>query len=429
MVVAFTRNPKAYNVKTLPGARLWSCIPHPITQEQLGHLQMLEASGIYSVQKPISNRPNLQHQPRFLQRLSVAPAPLQVMVPCELDSQITQDIQFSNTDTKRTDRSKKLAIQGLQLLFHCEYLALVEYIECVVPLVFVTYKLVLRQLHNAVYYPNDDDNWRISSVVNLFVFAMLEVGSFVFLNALLRNKCAFSPLYQLAFVLETQVCPVQVHLFVALIILLQYELFHLVFFNLVFASVVMEDPKGLNETRDSTLAKEAQVVSQKALWNRVEEFWNRIQVGRQGSYSVERLELLEHYCKTTSMTRVFLVCVLTPLPVLIVAVLLECLPLRSPSEGWAANWMFWVRLSFMVFTLSLAGFSQINTFIPGFNLSVAKMVTASLGICITQVGTYLLEGVVIGFPVPFMWQFGAITMAIYAPAITRLVFGPGQFEK
>ncbi|POM73345.1 Hypothetical protein PHPALM_9816 [Phytophthora palmivora] len=211
MVVAYTRNPKAYNVKTLPDARLWSCIPHPITQEQLGHLQMLEALGIYSVQKPISNRPNLQHQPRFLQRLSVAPAPLQVMVPY----------------TKRTDRSKKLAIQGLQLLFHCEYLALVEYIKCVVPLVFVTYKLVLRQLHNAVYYPNDDDNWRISSVVNLFVFAMLEVGSFVFLNALLRSKCAFSPLYQLAFVLETQMCPVQVHLFVALIILLQYELFHL----------------------------------------------------------------------------------------------------------------------------------------------------------------------------------------------------------
>ncbi|KAG2983187.1 hypothetical protein PC118_g9576 [Phytophthora cactorum] len=35
------------------------------------------------------------------------------------------------------------------------------------------------------------------------------------------SKCAFSPLYQLAFVLETQMCPVQVHLFVALIILLQ----------------------------------------------------------------------------------------------------------------------------------------------------------------------------------------------------------------
>lgn len=54
---------------------------------------------------------------------------------------------------------------------------------------------------------------------------------------------------------------------------------------------------------------------QTIVWRRLrclEEFWDRIQVGRQGSYSIERLELLEHYCKTTSKTRVFLICVLTP---------------------------------------------------------------------------------------------------------------------
>ncbi|GMF24105.1 unnamed protein product [Phytophthora fragariaefolia] len=164
-------------------------------------------------------------------------------------------------------------------------------------------------------------------------------------------------------------------------------------------------------------------------WKRLEEFWDRIQVGRQGSYSVERLELLNHYCKTTSKTRVFLVCVLTPLPVLITAVLLECFPLRSPSEGWAANWMFWIRLSVMVFILSVAGFSQMNDFIPGYNLPISKMVVAALGICIIQSGTYLLEGVVFGFPVPFMWQLGAITMAVYAPTVTRLVFGAGLFAK
>ncbi|KAG6950334.1 hypothetical protein JG688_00014204 [Phytophthora aleatoria] len=81
--------------------------------------------------------------------------------------------------------------------------------------------LEFREVHS------DDGNWSVASVVNLLVFAVLEVGSFIFLNIFLQSKCAFSPLYQLAFVLETQMCPVQVHLFVALIILLQYELFHL----------------------------------------------------------------------------------------------------------------------------------------------------------------------------------------------------------
>ncbi|ETM45558.1 hypothetical protein L914_09424, partial [Phytophthora nicotianae] len=372
MIVSFTRNPRAYNVKWLDGARLWSCLPHPITQEQLGHLQMLEASGVYvQGSKDFgSKRPNPKNQPRFSQRVSVAPVPASPILAFEPSLKTTCIKDTQDFNARRTDRPKELALQGLQLLFHCEYLALVEYVECVVPLVFATYRLILRQLPNAIYYPNDDENWSVASVVNLLVFAMLESEQ-----------------------------------------------------------GLMGDSGPQNEARDATTTKTTQPVSQGSRWNRFEEYWNRIQVGRQGSYSVERLELLEHYCKTTSRVRVFLVCVLTPLPVLTVAVLLECLPLRPPSEGWAANWMFWIRVSLMIFTLSIAGFPQINAFIPGFNLSLIKMIAASLGICIAQTGTYLLEGIVFGFPVPFMWQLGAITMAVYAPAVTRLVFGPGLFKK
>lgn len=54
-------------------------------------------------------------------------------------------------------------------------------------------------------------------------------------------------------------------------------------------------------------------------WYRLEERWNEIQVGRQGSYSIERLENLDHYCKTASLTRVLLVCVLSPIPALVAA--------------------------------------------------------------------------------------------------------------
>ncbi|GMF27818.1 unnamed protein product [Phytophthora lilii] len=133
-----------------------------------------------------------------------------------------------------------------------------------------------------------------------------------------------------------------------------------------------------------------------------------------------RLELLEHYCNTTSRTHVFLVCMLTPLPVLGVAILLEYISLDPPPEGWAANWMFWIRLSLMVFALTIAGFPQMNSFIPGLDFTFTKMFIASIGITAAQTGTYLLESVVFGFPVPFMWQFGAITMAVYAPVVIRL---------
>ncbi|KUF93475.1 hypothetical protein AM588_10011255 [Phytophthora nicotianae] len=190
---------------------------------------MLEASGVYvQGSKDFgSKRPNPKNQPRFSQRVSVAPVPASPILAFEPSLKTTCIKDTQDFNARRTDKPKELALQGLQLLFHCEYLALVEYVECVVPLVFATYRLILRQLPNAIYYPNDDENWSVASVVNLLVFAMLEVGSFVFLNIFLQRKCAFSPTYQLAFVLETQMCPVQVHLFVALIILLQYELFHL----------------------------------------------------------------------------------------------------------------------------------------------------------------------------------------------------------
>eukprot|EP00644_Phytophthora_capsici_P002791 jgi/Phyca11/124844/e_gw1.55.281.1 len=72
--------------------------------------------------------------------------------------------------------------------------------------------------------------------------------------------------------------------------------------------------------------------------------WRALQVGHQGSYSIKRLEGLDFYCKTTSRARVLLVCVLTPLPSLLLVILVECLPLRAPSDGWKANWVFWIRL-------------------------------------------------------------------------------------
>ncbi|ETP43661.1 hypothetical protein F442_09655 [Phytophthora nicotianae P10297] len=134
----------------------------------------------------------------------------------------------SGTNANGT-QTKQVVLQGLQLLFHCEYLALVEYIECVVPIAFVTYKSVLEQLPNIVYYPGGAGNWGIYAVVNILVFAALEVMSFLMLNQFLQRKFAFSPLYQVAFVLETQVYIVQAKLFLSLVILLSYELAHLAF--------------------------------------------------------------------------------------------------------------------------------------------------------------------------------------------------------
>ncbi|ETL92251.1 hypothetical protein L917_09389 [Phytophthora nicotianae] len=61
----------------------------------------------------------------------------------------------------------------------------------------------------------------------MVLLVVLEIGSLLFLNAFLQRKFAFSPLYQLAFVLETEVFVVQAIFFIQCLILLQFELEHL----------------------------------------------------------------------------------------------------------------------------------------------------------------------------------------------------------
>ncbi|KAG3237915.1 hypothetical protein PI124_g17108 [Phytophthora idaei] len=123
-------------------------------------------------------------------------------------------------------KSNKLVLQGLQLLFNCEYLELVEYVECITPIVYVVYKSVLEQLPNVVYYPGGAGSWGIATVVNILVLAMLEVTSLVFLHHFLQRKFAFSAMYQLAFVLETHVYLVQMMLFTGVLLLIPFELKH-----------------------------------------------------------------------------------------------------------------------------------------------------------------------------------------------------------
>ncbi|EGZ17543.1 hypothetical protein PHYSODRAFT_415940, partial [Phytophthora sojae] len=166
-----------------------------------------------------------------------------------------------------------------------------------------------------------------------------------------------------------------------------------------------------------------------SLWDRLEKMWNAIQVGRQGSYSVERLESLDHYCKTASRTRVIAVCLLTPAPALVVALPLETLPLRPPSEGWAANWMFWIRLALMHLAMGFAGSTQQIAFVPGLQITVLERFLVVLGSSAGYLGACLVAAATIGFPVPLQMQLGAIPIGISMTVMTRLVLGPAPFAK
>ncbi|EGZ18013.1 hypothetical protein PHYSODRAFT_499184, partial [Phytophthora sojae] len=118
---------------------------------------------------------------------------------------------------------------SFQALFHSEYVVVAEFIECVIPMLYEVYLAVLYHLPIAAYYPHTrtlTPEKFIRTELNIILYAAVELASFVGLDLLLRRKFGFSPLYQLAFVCETQVRTLQSHLFVWILCILQITLVH-----------------------------------------------------------------------------------------------------------------------------------------------------------------------------------------------------------
>ncbi|CEG41178.1 uncharacterized protein PHALS_11544 [Plasmopara halstedii] len=210
VILEVTRNPGANNITVLHGVRLESCLPHPLPDDRFQQLQTLAASGSYC-HKTESNRAIVRHQStimlRFLRQSSVlpsGPSAIHVTTMLSTDTANQTTSECGDADTRMSEQSEKLVLQGLQLLFHCEYVALVEYIECFVPMVYVLYKSILELLPNVAYYPGGAGKWNQNSVMNILLFALLEV----------------------AFVLETQMICIQQKLFALMLFVLTYELAH-----------------------------------------------------------------------------------------------------------------------------------------------------------------------------------------------------------
>ncbi|KAE9045584.1 hypothetical protein PR001_g4904 [Phytophthora rubi] len=171
IVIDSTHDSASFQPNSLESVRLWACLPYPLTSGMLERLQALEKLGVYS-------RKN-------------------------------EDLQV--TTLRRLSRRQNYVIAPS---------------EMVLTKVKPVYKSVLEHLPNVVYYPGGAGSWDTTSVVNVSLFAVLEVGLFLSFNAFVQRRFALSPLHQLAFVLETEFYPVQAILFVLILNVLQFELKH-----------------------------------------------------------------------------------------------------------------------------------------------------------------------------------------------------------
>lgn len=116
-ILAVARNPNSYRITSLKNVRLRACIPHPPTVEQESRIRELETSGIYrQTQSLCKSQGSVCCICRLLTRNNIVPAPPEDAVGA------------SNARLLTYNKAKGLVVQGLQLLFHCEYLVQVEYV-------------------------------------------------------------------------------------------------------------------------------------------------------------------------------------------------------------------------------------------------------------------------------------------------------------
>lgn len=113
--------------------------------------------------------------------------------------------------------------------FATKYHALVEFVECIVPIIFGIYVTALVHLKNAAYFPETRlmTSGRVQTMANnILLYAGLEVVSFIGLHYAIKQKFGFSPAYMLAFVLERQWVEFQARVIVWLTFVLMLTLQH-----------------------------------------------------------------------------------------------------------------------------------------------------------------------------------------------------------
>ncbi|KAE9168329.1 hypothetical protein PF001_g26353 [Phytophthora fragariae] len=145
-------------------------------------------------------------------------------------------------------------------------------------------------------------------------------------------------------------------------------------------------------------------------WNgiaRLTDFWEAAQVELHGFYSVKRVRDYVDYSRRTSVFRAFFVAAVMPWPCVIITILVDLIPLRSPAEGLHANYEFVVRVFLSFLVASVAVNLQFRHSMPSAPLSNQRVVVTSAITAAQTTGVLFGLSRAVGFPLPF----GIITVS------------------
>eukprot|EP00644_Phytophthora_capsici_P015684 jgi/Phyca11/535966/estExt2_fgenesh1_pg.C_PHYCAscaffold_440035 len=126
--------------------------------------------------------------------------------PTEIRSMAERKSRYSSA--AETRKQNTVAVnQTLQLLFNNEYLGLIAYVQCIMPLIYMAYIMVILEMPNRQFYLNESDLEHREGLAQRFTviaaFVVLQMAILIGLHVFVATRFGVSTLYQVAFVLET----------------------------------------------------------------------------------------------------------------------------------------------------------------------------------------------------------------------------------
>ncbi|ETN15746.1 hypothetical protein PPTG_06952 [Phytophthora nicotianae INRA-310] len=121
--------------------------------------------------------------------------------------------------------------QTLQLLFNNEYIGLIAYAQCIIPVLYLLYMPALQALPNHVYYPThyryfgDAIEFEERMMV-VGILALMQLLILVTLQVIVMKRFGISTIYQVAFVLESRFVMLQCRVLMWLVFAVQSTLIH-----------------------------------------------------------------------------------------------------------------------------------------------------------------------------------------------------------
>lgn len=225
-VTAICRRPDLLQRQALSEVRVNSCIVHQLSPEARLLLQSISGKASTALGNTSSEHGAALTVAQLAARKRLCNPFRKVPPHTEVK---TIAVRSKPAEPVQVLHDSSILSEALEALFTAECLILTEYLESIVPILYGGYVVVMVFFPSAKYHTEMEGitHENVGGMVQrVFLYAILELVSFMVLAVIMRRNCGIQALYHLAFVLETQAPIIQSKFLMWTVMTLTYRVVH-----------------------------------------------------------------------------------------------------------------------------------------------------------------------------------------------------------